>query len=144
MLNNCVGFSTYKTFVLMICYAILFCAFVAATLLQILVWQLANNLLIGNSIQFLIICVYALGLGLCCIALASLHFYLIYHNRTTIEQIQYKDLKKEGRLNDDWYGFKYDLGLKENWKQVFGDNPWLWFIPKRNSKGNGVTFPKKT
>lgn len=142
MLNNCVGFATYKLFVLMNCYAILFCAFVAATLLQVLIWQLAEAKLIGNSIQFLIICVYAFGLGLCCIALVSLHFYLIYHNRTTIEQIQHKDLKKDGQLTENWYGFKYNVGLKENWRQVFGTNPWLWFIPYRNSKGDGVNFPK--
>lgn len=142
MLNNCVGFANYKLFVLLICYAILFCAFVAATLLQILIWQLAEGKLIGNSIQFLIICVYAFGLGLCCIALASLHFYLIFKNRTTIEHIRYKDLKRDGDLTPDWYGFKYDRGLNENWKQVFGDNPWLWFVPYRNSVGNGVSFPK--
>ena len=143
MLNNCVGFANYKVFILLNLYAFMMCSFVTATLMQILIWQLAEGLLIGNSIQFLIICVYALGLGLACLALLSLHAYLIYHNRTTIEHIQHQDLKKEGTLNENWYGYAYNVGLKENWQQVFGENPLLWFIPKRNSKGDGLTFPKR-
>jgi palmitoyltransferase len=143
MLNNCVGFGNYKEFVLLNCFAVLYCAFLAATLLQILIWQLVNGLLIGNSVQFLIICVYALVLGLCCVALVSFHIYLIFKNRTTIEHIQYKDLKKDGELTMAWYGFKYNVDRKENWEQVFGDNPLLYFVPYRNSKGDGVTFPKR-
>lgn len=145
MLNNCVGFSNYKLFVLLNLYGFIFCAFVAATLLQILIWQLVEGRLIGNSIQFLIICVYAFGVGLCCLTLFLLHCYLISINRTTIEHMEYKDLKKEGYLNDDWYGYNYDVGWKENWAQAFGDNPWLWMIPisSPSSKCDGVVFPKR-
>jgi hypothetical protein len=64
-------------------------------------------------------------------------------NRTTIEHIQYEDLKKDGTLTPEWFAFRYDVGPEENWKQVFGDNPWLWFVPYRNSKGDGVNFPTR-
>jgi len=35
----------------------------------------------------------------------------------------------------------FDVGWKKNFQQVFGPNPWLWFLPVANGVGDGVTFP---
>ena len=32
----------------------------------------------------------------------------------------------------------FDLGKEKNWVQVFGDNPWLWFLPVGRTVGDGV------
>ena len=38
---------------------------------------------------------------------------------------------------------KYDVGLRGNWEQVFGPNPWLWFIPVYGTGpvGDGLSWP---
>jgi len=35
------------------------------------------------------------------------------------------------------------MGKSENFKQVFGTNPYLWFLPVYTTMGNGLTFPRK-
>lgn len=35
--------------------------------------------------------------------------------------------------------FPYDLGRKENFKELFGRNPWLWLIPTP-PEGTGCEF----
>ena len=36
---------------------------------------------------------------------------------------------------------RWDLGKKENWRQVFGNDKLLWLFPVFSSKGNGFEFP---
>ena len=35
----------------------------------------------------------------------------------------------------------YDLGPWENWKQIFGSNYLLWFLPVFSSIGDGYSYP---
>ena len=65
------------------------------------------------------------------------HIKLISSNLTTIET-----LDKELMENK-----KYDMGFKKNFKQVFGDNKILWFLPINlpigYPTGDGLTWPIK-
>ncbi|KAJ1543937.1 hypothetical protein HK405_008977 [Cladochytrium tenue] len=35
----------------------------------------------------------------------------------------------------------YDIGWKENWRQVMGADPRQWFLPIDTSLGDGFSFP---
>jgi len=47
------------------------------------------------------------------------HLKLVLDNFTTIENLD----REEGAK------WKFNMGRLRNWEQVFGKNPWLWFIP---------------
>ena len=65
-------------------------------------------------------------------------FKLVFKNRTTIE------------VSDEYYKsfcVKFNIGCKNNWEQVFGKNPLLWFcpLPLESGKpvGDGLTWKIK-
>jgi hypothetical protein len=40
------------------------------------------------------------------------------------------------------YHNQFDLHSgRKNFEQVFGTNPWLWFLPVRSTPGDGTDFP---
>lgn len=43
---------------------------------------------------------------------------------------------------DRTYLNPYNLGKKQNWKEVFGNNPIDWLLPLNTSLNNGMTFDK--
>jgi len=54
------------------------------------------------------------------------HVKLVCTNVTTIENLE-KD--RTGEF------VSYDVGIDKNFKQVFGENPWLWPLPFYGSSG---------
>lgn len=63
------------------------------------------------------------------------HLRLVLSNSTTIENFD----KSENQ-------FTYNMGRTKNWAQVFGKNPWLWWVPIYGSNGkpvgDGVLWPQ--
>jgi hypothetical protein len=137
-LNNCVGFGNYKFFYLTSFYGTLLCALVFATLLQILIWQLSTSQLIGNSVQFLILTVFAGVLGLGCLVLFGFHTYIITKGRTTIEEITWKEYRDSDQTRRK--PPEYDQGVKENISDALGANWYLYPVPIRNTKGTGTSY----
>eukprot|EP01125_Pyxidicula_operculata_P020958 TRINITY_DN7890_c0_g1_i2.p1 TRINITY_DN7890_c0_g1~~TRINITY_DN7890_c0_g1_i2.p1 ORF type:complete len:148 (-),score=9.23 TRINITY_DN7890_c0_g1_i2:69-512(-) len=127
--NNCVGFRNYKFFCLFLTYVAVLCFWYVMTAVPRLIgtqFALTDNF----DLQIIAVCLVGLtfGLGLSCFS--GSHFNLSLKNETTLESF---------RRNTN----PYNLGKKENFKQVFGDSPYLWFLPVRNSIGDGLTFPRK-
>lgn len=68
------------------------------------------------------------------VGLFGFHSYLLTSNKTTLESFG-----KQNFIRDNIASF--DLGAFQNFKQVFGANPYKWLIPTGRPLGNGVHFP---
>jgi hypothetical protein len=82
-------------------------------------------------VTFILAAVFGVGLAL----FATTHYVYVFMNQTTIE-IMEKSKSRAGNL--------YNLGWSHNFREVFGDNPLLWFIPVFTTKGDGLSFPIKS
>eukprot|EP01127_Copromyxa_protea_P023974 TRINITY_DN9242_c0_g1_i1.p1 TRINITY_DN9242_c0_g1~~TRINITY_DN9242_c0_g1_i1.p1 ORF type:complete len:283 (-),score=34.50 TRINITY_DN9242_c0_g1_i1:60-908(-) len=130
--NNCVGFRNYKFFCLFLMYVcVTSMLFVASALPNLLSADLEKAMAATDTFQVLIMCIVCTVFGLGLLCFAGIHIDLSLKNLTTLES--FKISSKEN---------PYDLGRKENWEQVFGRNPWYWFIPIFTSLGNGVEYPR--
>lgn len=65
------------------------------------------------------------------ISLTYFNWTMLFQNNTTLEKMTFKNPKK------------YNFGIKHNFLQLFGTNPFLWFVPINTSQGSGYEFPKK-
>jgi len=137
--NNCVGFANYKFFMLFLCYALIYCIFIALTSLKYFVrfWEDSAN---NKTPKYHIMFVFLVSL-LFTISLSSLfwyHVYLVLHNRSTLEQFR-------GPIFDDLVSDKegWSLGKLNNVREVFGTNPTLWLLPIQTHIGDGLSFPHR-
>lgn len=134
--NNCVGFSNYKFFLLFLFYAILYTLYVTGTVTKYFVAFWNNKLEGAGKLHILFLFFVAL---MFCISLWSLfgyHLYLTANNKTTLESFRvpifYNGPNKDG----------FSLGsTMKNAEQVLGLNRWYWFLPVFTSIGDGVSFP---
>jgi len=134
--NNCVGFSNYKFFCLFLNYAMLYCVYVAATSLEYFI-KFWGALQTFEASRFHLLFLFFISI-MFSISLSSLffyHFYLIIKNRSTLESFRgpifISGVDKNG----------FNLGSKENVKQVFGNNLPKAFLPIQTSIGNGIIYP---
>ncbi|CAG0897324.1 unnamed protein product [Cyprideis torosa] len=139
-LGVCVGFYNYKYFVLFMPYTLLFVVYSVLTSLPY--WFLRPPFQKPvdpyNTVIFAqIICAYYIGLtfGVLVTAFGFAHVLLINRNKTTLEDMRDPRFIW-GRSNN-----AYNLGCIQNWKQVFGQHPLIWFLPIPAGMGNGYEFP---
>ncbi|XP_031413826.1 palmitoyltransferase ZDHHC2 isoform X1 [Clupea harengus] len=147
--NNCVGFSNYKFFMLFLAYSLLYCLFITATDLQYFIkfWlaggkahERLKEYLSGLPdtqakfhIMFLFFAASMFSVSLA--ALFAYHCWLVCKNRSTLEAVRAPAF----RHGPDKNGFS--LGLSKNVRQVFGDEKTYWPIPVFSSLGDGCSFP---
>lgn len=137
-MNTCVGFFNYKFFFLFLLYTTVLCIFVAATLLARLPFGELSTLgdpktPAGNvtaPILQLVTVVLAVAFGLSVGLLLGLHCYLLLKNTSTIEDSYSSDKHI------------YNIGRRENLREVFGDNALLWLLPIYSSIGDGINYPR--
>ncbi|TVU30168.1 hypothetical protein EJB05_21777 [Eragrostis curvula] len=134
---NCVGALNYKFFLLFLVgfSPIIFCTMQFYTFLEtalVTVSLLPHFIAFFNDVEIpgtpgalattFLTFVLNLAFTLSVLGFMIMHISLVSANTTTIEAIQ----AYEKKTTSFW---KYDLGRKRNFAQVFGINKWYWFIP---------------
>uniref|UniRef100_A0A1I8GD18 Palmitoyltransferase n=1 Tax=Macrostomum lignano TaxID=282301 RepID=A0A1I8GD18_9PLAT len=111
--NNCVGFHNYKFFVQFLMYGSLYCFYVGCT-----------------TAKYFVKFWTVIGLG-------GYHLYLTLLNLTTLESFRAPmfEFGPDKRA--------YHAGLKNNFKQVFGNDRLMWLLPMFSSQGSGLVFPTR-
>ena len=72
------------------------------------------------------------------LSLFGYHIYLISQNRTTLEAFRPPIFQHGGSNRKGFF-----LGNLNNFREVLGDQPALWFVPVFSSLGEGLTFPRQ-
>ncbi|KAM7389425.1 hypothetical protein PAMP_023406 [Pampus punctatissimus] len=149
--NNCVGFSNYKFFMLFLAYSLLYCLFITATDLKYFIkfWLAGGRAhfrlkeymkgLPDTQAKFHILFLF-FSASMFSVSLASLfiyHCWLVCKNRSTLEAVRAPVF----RHGTDKNGFS--LGFSKNFRQVFGDEVKYWPIPVFSSAADGRQFPSK-
>ena len=141
-IGTCVGFRNQKFFILFLIYALITCAYMSLTGLCYLILEIASS---ERHFKLSTLChISNLVIGLlfasASTTMLSLHIGLVCRNETTL-----------GRSSNHYFSCQetrecnvYDLGNRENIKNVFGDNILLAMLPIFTSKGNGIDWPKNT
>ncbi|XP_041949867.1 zinc finger DHHC domain-containing protein 4-like isoform X2 [Alosa sapidissima] len=136
-LNNCVGFSNYKFFLLFLAFSLLYCLFIVATVAPYFVkfWlgPFLNHSTVKVHVLFLM--VVSLMFAITLSFLLGFHCWLVIKNKTTVEW-----------LSAPFFSYgpdrrAFDVGLKPNVLQVFGSQRRFWLLPVFSSHGDGQVFP---
>ena len=144
--DNCIGFYNKKFFIQLLFYFFLasfsFCITYipySIDIIQLIIktYGKGNLNVVFKNFIILLNNIILLGFSILDFNFLKFHIKLISSNLTTIET-----LDKELMENK-----KYDMGFKKNFKQVFGDNKILWFLPINlpigYPTGDGLTWPIK-
>jgi palmitoyltransferase len=134
-LANCVGFSNYKFFVLVLLWTFLLAVDMAACG-AFHIYDRVKDQPQPYVLDYFIVSFTAVAIILILLLgpFTITHLKLVLRNSTTLEH-----LEKHSAKNNP-----YNLGWYKNICQVFGSNPLLWLIPIRTSQGDGVVFPSVT
>jgi len=138
-LANCIGFKNYKYFCLMIIYG-----FLLSMLVFLTFWETVLNYLYSSETSILsttVVCLcYSFNFGLM-IFLSYLFNYnisLIFNNETIIERADRERFMEGINVNPNYLSItnhvSYDKGCYRNFTEVFGTNPFFWFLPIRNNE----------
>uniref|UniRef100_A0A674K6Z9 Palmitoyltransferase n=1 Tax=Terrapene triunguis TaxID=2587831 RepID=A0A674K6Z9_9SAUR len=122
--NNCVGFSNYKFFLLFLMYSLLYCMYIAATVFKYVIKYWTDELTNGRSkFHVLFLLFVALMFFLSLMFLFGYHCWLVSRNRSTLEAFSAPVFQN----GPDKNGF--NLGFVKNLQQVFGEEKKLWLLP---------------
>ena len=139
-LANCIGFNNLKAFILLQFYGILACSLVAFTYWESIIDY--NKNYETNVIEcWFTLSVYLLNFGLLSFLLwlAAVNWTNLYYGMTVIENSERKRFPSTKSVNI------YDMGPYRNFTNVFGRNPFVWWLPFFNNKnGNGYVFETNT
>ncbi|EHA8586944.1 putative protein S-acyltransferase 14 [Cocos nucifera] len=140
---NCVGALNYKFFLLFLFYTFLETSLVTLLLLSNFITFFSDAEIPGTpgtlATTFLTF-VLNLAFALSVVGFLIMHISLVAGNTTTIEAYEKKTTPK----------WKYDLGRKKNFEQVFGTDKRYWFIPTYSEEDlrkmlalQGLDYPTK-
>ncbi|KNA08101.1 hypothetical protein SOVF_165670 [Spinacia oleracea] len=140
---NCVGALNYKHFLLFLFYTFLETTLVTISLLPQFIAFFSDGEIPGTpsslATTFLAF-VLNLAFALSVMGFLIMHISLVAANTTTIEAYEKKTSPK----------WRFDLGKKKNFEQVFGTDKKYWFVPayaeediRRMPELQGLDYPSK-
>ncbi|XP_078445862.1 putative protein S-acyltransferase 14 isoform X1 [Wolffia australiana] len=140
---NCVGALNYKFFLLFLFYTFLETTLVTVSLLPQFIGFFSDDELPGSpgalATTFLAF-VLNMAFAVSVLGFLIMHVSLVSGNTTTIEAYEKKTTPK----------WRYDLGRKKNFEQVFGTDKAFWFIPRYSEEDvrripalQGLEYPSK-
>ncbi|CAF3524435.1 unnamed protein product [Adineta steineri] len=142
--NSCVSYGNYKFFVLFLCWAWIFCAYVAATSLEYFIqfWKIVSTIekngdnTVPSSEKFHLFFVFFVSImfGISISSLFFYHLYLTGKNRTTIESFR-APIFESGPQKEG-----FNLGWKRNFQEIFGTKFFKAIIPISTTRGDGVHY----
>ncbi|KAM6252638.1 palmitoyltransferase ZDHHC15 isoform 1-T1 [Spheniscus humboldti] len=136
--NNCIGFSNYKFFLLFLAYSLLYCLYIAATVFKYFIKYWTGELTNGRSkFHVLFLLFVAVMFFVSLMFLFGYHCWLVSRNRSTLEAFSAPVFQN----GPDKNGF--NLGFVKNLQQVFGEEKKLWLLPIASSQGDGHFFPMR-
>ncbi|XP_050166243.1 palmitoyltransferase ZDHHC15 isoform X2 [Myiozetetes cayanensis] len=136
--NNCIGFSNYKFFLLFLAYSLLYCLYIAATVFKYFIKYWTGELTNGRSkFHILFLLFVAIMFFVSLMFLFGYHCWLVSRNRSTLEAFSAPVFQN----GPDKNGF--NLGFVKNLQQVFGEEKKLWLLPIASSQGDGHFFPMR-
>ncbi|CAD51645.1 palmitoyltransferase DHHC7 [Plasmodium falciparum NF54] len=135
---NCVGYNNHKYFMLSLIYCSITTVFVSITMFTSVRNAIKNGETPFNE-MFLLLFGETLNSFLSLIVTCFLffHIWLLINAMTTIEFCE-----KQTNYQNQSYSKYYNKGFYKNFKDVFGESPFLWFLPIDNRKGDGIYFMK--
>ncbi|KAG0474555.1 hypothetical protein HPP92_014241 [Vanilla planifolia] len=119
---NCIGALNYKFFLLFLFYTLLETTLVTVSFLSNFITFFNEGEIPaspGSLATTFLTFVLNLAFALSVLGLLVMHLSLVAANTTTIEAYEKKS-------TPTW---RYDLGRRKNFEQVFGTNKWYWLIP---------------
>lgn len=159
-IGNCVGFYNYKFFICLIGFGLAQAIFVFLQNLPFLLelvmeWspqEEHSSVLAGVAASIALACFFAT------LVLLLTHLGFIRLNRTTIEnRVVFEIRRRRNRRNRGLDGGEegtdeedemiqheiesFNIGSDWNFRQIFGDNKWLWLLPVFTGKGDGFSYP---
>uniref|UniRef100_A0A1I8EX55 Palmitoyltransferase n=1 Tax=Wuchereria bancrofti TaxID=6293 RepID=A0A1I8EX55_WUCBA len=136
--NTCINYFNYKFFLQFLFYGLILCLWGILTDLQYFIafWKNAFRLSAGFSRFHIVFLFFVAGMFAASITcLFVYHVYLTARNQSTIESFRppvfIYGIDKNG----------FNLGIRRNFRQVFGDTYLFWFLPIFSSYGDGVQYP---
>ncbi|UJR07683.1 hypothetical protein I4U23_011969 [Adineta vaga] len=135
--NSCISYANYKFFVLFLGWALIFCSYVAATSMEYFIqfWQDINSAKSPSGRFHLLFLFFASVMF--AISVSSLFFYHLFltgKNRTTLESFR-APIFADGPQKDG-----FNLGCKQNFQEIFGQDLLRAFIPISTTRGDGVHY----
>eukprot|EP00696_Hemimastix_kukwesjijk_P012381 gnl/Hemi2/25510_TR8578_c0_g1_i1.p1 gnl/Hemi2/25510_TR8578_c0_g1~~gnl/Hemi2/25510_TR8578_c0_g1_i1.p1 ORF type:complete len:334 (+),score=38.53 gnl/Hemi2/25510_TR8578_c0_g1_i1:59-1060(+) len=170
--NNCVGFANYKYFTLFVIYVAMLCTLCFFGSLSRVLSAFSDGPS-GSEIFIIVIFIASGFFALMTVGLSFFHIQLIYHNTTTLESMHFSPHRRRQiratpvdpspfEPNSSGHGtvtlvtpppapqyipsWRFDLGCRGNFSQVFGESGCLWAIlPTRpahyDDPDGGIVFP---
>jgi len=148
-INNCVGYFNRRYFVVFLFWGFFgLLTFVIVMLIHISAIftglpQLPPNRESPFATWLVVVsAIYGFGIAGGVLTLAIMNVVLIQNGETAIEHEQNKRLIKYAKEHNNVFHNQFNLGWKENFRDVFGDRHWLfWLLPfKAPPLGDGIHY----